>query len=47
MVTFITAKEIAGKLALDVTAIKILNYIKRLGLSLKKTQVFIEKETKI
>ena len=43
---FITAKEIAQKLSLDVTDVTILNYIKRLGLSFKKTQGFIEKETK-
>jgi transposase len=43
---FITAKEIARKLSLDVTDVTILNYIKRLGLSFKKTQGFIEKEMK-
>lgn len=43
---FITAKEIAKKLSLDVTDVTILNYIKRLGLSFKKTQGFTEKETK-
>lgn len=46
MVTFITVKEIARKLALDVTAVKILNYIKRLGLSLKKLKVLSRKRRK-
>ena len=44
MVTFITVKEIARKLALDVTDVKILNYIKRLGLSLKNSRLYRERD---
>lgn len=43
---FITAKEIAKKLSLDVTDVTILNYIKRLGLSFKKTQGYTSSEMK-
>tara|TARA_B110000259_G_C14032591_1_gene407444 strand:+ start:106 stop:477 length:372 start_codon:yes stop_codon:yes gene_type:complete len=43
---FITTKEIARNLSLDVTDVTILNYIKRLGLSFKKTQGFTSRETK-
>jgi len=43
---FITSREIAIKLDLDVVNSTILNYIKRLGISFKKTQGFTEKEMK-
>ena len=43
---FITSNEIARKLGLSVTDVTILNYIKKLGFTFKKTQGFIKKETK-
>ena len=43
---FITSREIAIKLDLNVVNSTILNYIKRLGISFKKTQWFTEKEMK-
>jgi len=43
---FITASEIASKLREDITSASISNYIKRLGLTLKKTPKLIKKETK-
>ena len=43
---FITSREIAKKLDLDVVNSTILNYIKRLGISFKKTQGYISSEMK-
>ena len=43
---FMTAGEIAGELKENITAASISNYIKRLGLTFKKTPKSIKKETK-
>lgn len=43
---FITSSQIARKLSLDVSDVTILNYIKKLGFTFKKTQGFIKKETR-
>lgn len=43
---FITSNQIARELSLDVSDVTILNYIKKLGFTFKKTQGFTKKETR-
>lgn len=43
---FITSNQIARELSLDVSDVTILNYIKKLGFTFKKTQGFIKKATR-